>query len=184
MVTKKYAKDFTIKYEETPSGRLKARAVYTGRYYAFSDTDEKVGKTAKFFTLLLSVALIAFLVPLFIISTAARTSYVILPHALCFFPLVGMSAVTVDLWTEKPPLTREKRDHISQRAPISALLMVLFSGAATAGFITRLFVSPEMLPGDLVFALCEAALLAASILLFAGRERTATREAGEYEKNE
>ena len=88
---------------------------------------------------------------------------------------MGMTAVTVDLWTEKPPLKQEKRDHISRRAPISALLMVLLSGAASAGYIVRIFVGPEaMLWGDLVYALCEAVLLAASILLFAGRGRTAT----------
>jgi len=177
MIPRKYIKDFKIEYDETPDGRRKARAVYIGKYYTFSDTDVKVRKTAKYFVLLLFAAWIAFFVPLLFISAAARTSYVILPHVFCFFPLMGMSAVTMDLWTEKPPLTQEKRDHISRRAPKSALLMVLLSGAASVGFIIRLFVGPEVtLWGDLVFALCEAALLAASILLFAGRGRTATRE--------
>jgi hypothetical protein len=91
--------------------------------------------------------------------------------------MMGMSAATANLWTEKPPLTQEKRDRISRRAPISALLMVLLSCVASAGFIILLFVGPEtMLWGDLAFALCDAALLAASILLYAGRGRTATRE--------
>lgn len=177
MFTRKYMKDYKIEYDETPEGRLKARAVYTGRYYTFIDTDEKVRKTAKYFALLLSVAWIAFLAPFFWISAAARTFYIVLPHVSCLLPMMGMSAATANLWTEKPPLTQEKRDRISRRAPISALLMVLLSCVASAGFIILLFVGPEtMLWGDLAFALCDAALLAASILLYAGRGRTATRE--------
>ena len=151
MLTRKYVKDFKVEYDETPDGRLEARVTYTGRYYTFIDTAQKVRKTAKYFSLLLSAAWIAFVVPLLVMSAAARTSYVILPHVFCFFPLMGMTAVTVDLWTEKPPLKQEKRDHISRRAPISALLMVLLSGAASAGYIVRIFVGPEaMLWGDLV----------------------------------
>jgi hypothetical protein len=95
-----------------------------------------------------------------------------------FLPMIGMSAVIYDLWTAKPPLSREKSDHISQRAPRAALFMVIFSGAAAAGLVIRLCSGQNLtIPGDLIFFVCEAVLLAASILLFIGRERTATREA-------
>jgi archaellum biogenesis protein FlaJ (TadC family) len=177
MVSKKYIKDYEVEYETTPNGRLKARAVYKGKYFEFCDTDVKRIKTAAYFTMLTAAAWVAFFIPLTVISAAARTSYVIIPHACVFLTLISMSAVVYDLWTAKPPLTREKSDNLSQRAPRSALLMTVFAAAAAAGFIIRLCLGPAMLlPGDLVFALCELILLAASCLLFVGRGRTATRE--------
>jgi hypothetical protein len=177
MISKKYAKDYEIVYDAAPDGRLKTEAVYKGKCFVFTDTAENVKKTAKYFTVLSAVVWIAFLAPLSVLSAAARTSYVIFPHACIFFPLLFISAVTIDLWTAKPPFNREKRDHISQRAPRYAFLSMVFSGAAAAGFVTSLFLNPDaMLPGDLLFGLCEAIVLAASILLFIIRGRTATRE--------
>lgn len=178
MVSKKYVKDFEVEYDATPGGRLKARAVYKGKFYVFTETDEIIKKTAKLFAVLIAVAWAALLVPLLFVSSAARTSYVIFPHVCLFLPLLAMSAVTVDLWTAKPPLTREKSEHISQRAPKSAFFMLFFSGVAAIGFVVALFLKPDMmLPGDLVFGLCEIVMLAASSLLFVRRGRTATREA-------
>ena len=177
MVSKKYTQDFVVEYDKTPRGRLKARAVYKGKLYTFSDTEEKIRITAKCFAVLSATAWIVFLVPLFLLSAAARTSYVIIPHVCVFLPLLGMSAVTVDLWTVKPPLYREKSDHISQRTPKSALFMMLFSGAAALGLVIKLFLNPYIvMPGDLIFALCEAILLTASCLLFKSRGRTRTQE--------
>lgn len=177
MISKKYAKDYKIEYDETPGGGLKAQAVYRGKYYIFNDTDKNIKKTALFFTALIAIAWIAFFIPLSVLSAAARTSFVIFPHACIFLPLFSMSAVIVDLWTAKPPFTREESDHISQRVPKSALLFMVLSGAAAAGFVINLFLNPDtMLPGDLLFGVCEAILLAASILLFISRGRTATRE--------
>ncbi len=177
MISRKYAKDFDVEYDQTPSGRLKARAVYKGKLYVFSDTDEKKRNTAVYFTILLAAAWIAFFMPLGVLSAAARTSYVILPHVCVFLPMIGMSAVVYDLWTAKPPLTREESDHISHRAPKSALFMTVFSGIAAAGLVIRLCAGQNVaIPGDLIFFVCEAVLLAASILLFMNRRRTATRE--------
>jgi hypothetical protein len=177
MLSKKYAKDYEVEYEKTPSGRLKARAVYKGRFYGFSDTGERLRKTAVYFAVLSAAAWTAFLVPLFILSSTARTSYVIIPHACLFLPLVSISSVTVSLWTAKPPLTREKSDHISRRAPKSTLFMVLFSGVASLGYLIRLFQSMNtMRLGDMIFGLCEAVLLTVSCLLFLARRRTDTRE--------
>jgi hypothetical protein len=100
-----------------------------------------------------------------------------IPHACVFLPLISMSSVTADLWLKKPPFTRETSEHISQRAPKSALFMVLFSGVAAAGFLIRLISGQKlMLPGDLIFGLCEAAVLTASCLLFGARARAATKE--------
>lgn len=177
MVSKKYAKDFEVVYDETPGGKLKARAVYTGRFYVFSDTAEGIKKTAALFTALSFTAWIAFVIPLLILSEAARTSYVIIPHACVFMPLLFMSVVAYDLWTAKQPFTREKSDHIAQRTPKSALFMTVFSAIGAAGFVLLLLTGADlMMPGDLIFGLCEAVILAVSILLLVSRRRTATQE--------
>ena len=177
MLSKKYIKDYKIEYAKTPKGRLKARAVYKGNFYDFPVTGERLRKTAMHFAVLSAASWIAFLVPLFVLSSVARTPYVLIPHACLFLPLAGISSVTVSLWTAKPPLTREKSDHISRRAPKSALFMGVFSGMASLGYLIRLFQGMEtMTLGDLIFGFCEAILLAASCLLFVARKWTETME--------
>ena len=169
--------DYEIQYAKTSKGRLKARAVYKGGYYSFSVTDERLRKTAKLFAVLSAASWIMFLLPLFVLSRVARIPYVIIPHACLFLPLVGVSSVTVSLWTAKAPLTREKSDHISRRAPKSALFMLVFSGIAALGYLIQLFQGNEtMTSGDFIFGFCEAILLAVSCMLFITRKRTETTE--------
>lgn len=167
MISKKYASDYTIEYHENARGRLKARAVYCGKYYAFSASDPEIKRVSLLFSGLVLISWPAFILPLFVISSAAHSWYIIIPHACVFIPLVYLTVVVFDLWTAVPPFTREKSEHISFRAPKAALFAIIFSGIATAGFPIHIATrEPFVFPGDIVFGLCAITILVSSIILF------------------
>ncbi len=179
MISKKYASDYNIEYTENSGGKMKARAVYSGKYYTFAASESEVKKAAIIFSVLSTVSWLAFIVPLFVISSAAHSWYIILPHACAFIPLIYISVVAWDLWRVTPPFTREKSDHISFRAPKAALFTILFSGIATAGFPLHLAIhNPLVFPGDLIFGLCEITLLINSIILFRKKDLIASKVIG------
>lgn len=179
MISKKYASDYNIEYDENSGGKLKARAVYSGKYYAFKASDSEIKKAAILFSVLASISWLSFIIPLFVISSAAHSWFIIIPHACVFIPLIYLSAVAWDLWRVVPPLTREKSDHISFRAPKAALFAILFSGIATAGFPIHLALhDPLVFPGDFIFGLCEITLLINSIILFRKKDLIASNAIG------
>ncbi len=181
MTSKKYTQDYSVEYEKLPGGKMKSRTVYTGKDFVFAAPKEKIRGTAELFTFYIAAAWCALLIPLFMQSGASRTWYIIIPHACTFMPLFNISAMTFRLWTAKQPLTRKESEIFSLRAPNSSIFFLVLSGIATSGILIRLFLKPAffVIPGDLVFILCELFLLSVSCLLFRSRNRTATVEAGD-----
>ena len=177
MVSRKYLNDYTIEYVEGRNGKLKARAVYKGKYFTFVEPGSIVKKTRNHMTLLLVLTWCAYIIPLLIDSSTAKTFYVIFPHTFVFIPMSGMSFVAYHLWTQKLPLTRQKSDFFSLKAPAFSFFMALLSGFALAGcIISSLTGKTKLFSGEIIFWLCETFLFTASCLLFGLRKQTATRE--------
>lgn len=175
MISKKYANDYKIEYDENSTGKLKAKAIYTGSYYTYVATDSEIKRAALLFSVLTAVSWIAYILPLILISNVAHSGYIIIPHVSLFIPLIYLSAVVVDLWMSKPPLTREKSDHISLRAPKATTFMILFSSIATVGFPVYLATHRSLpSPGDYLFFGCEVSILFVSCYIFRKKDLIAT----------
>jgi len=175
MISKKYANDYKIEYAENATGKLKAKAIYTGNYFTYIATGSKIKSAALLFSVLTAISWIAYILPLFVISNVAHSGYIIIPHVSLFIPLIYLSAVAVDLWMTKPPLTREQSDHISLRAPKATTFMILFSSIAVVGFPVYLAIHGSLFPpGDYLFFVCEVLILILSCLIFRKKDLIAT----------
>jgi hypothetical protein len=179
MISKKYANDYEIERIEDPNGKSKQKIVYKGKYFDFSASEEEIRATGKRIAIISAISWAAYLLPLWIESSAARTFLIIIPHAFLAVPLFLVSMLAWALLRVKPPLTREQNDRFRGRPSLTAMLIALFAGIASAGFLIRLTdVSSLTFPGDAIFFVCDLTLLFLVYLLFRHKERIASYELG------
>lgn len=181
MVSRKYAKDYSVEYRATPSGGLRGVAVYVGPYYRYVAGEPELRRAKRVLCAAAVLCWAAFVPALAVETTLARRIFVLLPHAACVLPLGLLSAALVRLMTLKPPLIREHGDSIPGRVSACSMIMLILSGAALLGAA----ISAAVLPagtygaGDWLYMALLAVFAASSAVIFLNRRSVKTEPAAD-----
>ena len=99
------------------------------------------------------------------------------PYVCCAIPLFSLTTAAFSLRTVRQPMKREVSDRFLLGLPRSALSMAILAAIAAAGFIYRLITdNVAVSTGDVIFGICAAVLIAASVIAYRNRRNAETRE--------
>lgn len=170
MISRKYAKDYTVSYEKTPRGQLKPTPVYVGPRFRLPLEGEALGRIKLRFlllTVLCGLCLLALLWFSWLFD--GDHHYLVLPMALAVLPMALTALGAWRLWTWPAELTREQRDRLANQLPAACFFLALLGVLSLAAGVIQLFVGGLNWANGL-YGLCALVFAVGSVLLFAGRK--------------
>lgn len=133
MGSKKYLTDYSLNYEPDKKGNLKAVPVYKGTYYGFEKDDATVRKAKWFITAMLICGTIVYIIPLLLEEVCTKKFYVLVPYALCVFPIFFAYGSLFKVIFAKDKVTREHKDKAQPRLKGMCFLSMLLAVLSLVG---------------------------------------------------
>ena len=167
---RQYAKDYKIEYEEIPGRkRLRAKRVYVGPWYQFTEPPEKIRFLKWFYLIGMALIAVLLLVPMCMDCPFTRIWYIQVPAMAAWIPWVFAACATWRLWTAKDKVDREHRDMLYDRMSGATLFLM---GFCLISFLGCVFASSEksMQTADWVVAVCTVLSGVTGIALFSKRK--------------
>ena len=156
-------RDYRLVENIDARGRIKTTYEYIGKAYYYVLSPEAARRGARRALICCAAGWLAFAGALLPLSTAARTVYVALPFAFAALPLGMMTALTFGQLSAKEPLEHRLADQAQNRCPACSFFTALLSGAGLLGEGVNLLRGLALLPGDGLFSLGAAALMACAL---------------------
>ena len=167
---REYAKDYKIEYEDVPGRkRPKAKRVYIGPWYRFSESPEKIRFYKWFYLIGMAVVAVLLLIPMLLDCSFTRAWYIQVPGVATWIPWVFAACATWRLWTAKEQVEREHRNLLCDRMSGSTMFMMGFCLISFLGCIVSSTVH-TMKAADYVVSFCYMLSGICSIMLFARRK--------------
>ena len=163
MSRNRYVKDYRLVENVNERGRIKTTYEYIGEDYYFAADAGTVHAARKRLAVVCLIGWIAFIGALLPVSVAGHTLYVTLPFAAAAWPLGLLTGVGISLFHAREPLEHRHADRLENRAPACTFFVALLGGVALIGEAVNALRGAELLPGDGVFAVCAAVLVACAI---------------------
>lgn len=158
VLSTKYVKDYRMDVQTMPSGKVKRKMVYTGPFYEWDITEERLKGLRIRYACLAGTGWLLFLLSLSFYSSVSRVLYVMLPYA-CFMPILALlTGASLKLAVTRGSMNREDKDKICTRLKnFSAAGMVC--GILTGiGVIASIFFQKISGGNDLLFAAADILL--------------------------
>ena len=160
MSRNRYVGDYRLVESIDGRGRIRTDYEYIGAPYVFAEGDDAARRALRIAAGLCAVGWAAFVAALLPVSAAGRTFYVCLPFAFEALPLGFMAATIFETLRTKPPFEHRHADRLENRCPACSFFAVLLAAVALLGEAISALRGVEMLPGDIVFCLGAAVVLA------------------------
>ena len=172
MSSKKYVKDYRLDYQLKPGGGLQGVPVYIGDYFTWKAEEAPVVNRLKYKLALLVGLGAAALVAMLWMSSLLKDGFSLLaiPMAFALIPVFLMGRAVWLIISSKMPVTRRKKDKISNSFPAGALFFMILTAAITLGLLAQLIVMGYTLY-FLIYLLVSLVAVGAAILLFCHRNR-------------
>ncbi len=169
-MSRKYAKDYRLEEQLSPSGKTRPVAVYQGERYRFLAPETALpGLRLRCTVLSAASALLLFVLLCFSDHFDRDHRFLILPAVFCILPVYLTASSVWTLRTASVPMERRPSDRISNRLPATAGIQTLLSLLAFAAQVVQLFLGGLTWPTMLLAA--DALLLtAAGAALFSQRK--------------
>ena len=164
MSRNRYVGDYRIVESIDARGRVKSDYEYIGAPYVYAGDATAVKAARSRVALCCAVGWAAWLSALIPISAAMRALYVALPFAFAAIPLALTAGTAVSLFREKEPFEHRHADRLENRAPACTFFLALLGVIALIGEAVNALRGAQLLPGDAVFAVCAAVVVACAIL--------------------
>ena len=167
---REYAKDYKIEYEDVPGRkRLKARRVYIGPWYRFTEPPEKIRFLKWFYLIGMTIIAISLLIPMCMDCTYTRIWYIQVVAMAAWIPWVFAACATWRLWTAKEKVDREHRNLLCDRMSGATLFLM---GLCLVSFLGCVYASAEqtMQFADWVVTACVMVAGVTGIALFSRRK--------------
>lgn len=133
MVSKKYITDYSLNYVPDKKGKLRATAVYQGKYYTFEKDKQVVKKAKVFLTTMLLSSTVLYVIPLLLEEVCTKKFYVLAPYALMVFPLFFAFCGLEKVITAKDQVTREHKDKAQPRLKGTTFLSMVLAFLSLVG---------------------------------------------------
>lgn len=132
MVSRKYAKDYSLENTLGPDGKLITVTVYNGDYFRFSSERQCLRRAIKYIIVSCILYWIFFWFGLFFDSGAMRQIYISLPYFCGFLPAAYLTSSVYYLirYSAKVPekgFTRQERDRVFERMAEGSLLTLILA---------------------------------------------------------
>ena len=167
MVSRRYVGDYRLENVKDKNGKLVTKPVYKGKYYVFEKSAEEVRRGVRTLAACAAVAILTLLTGLLFVGNKGFTAqfYTLIPMVICTLPLAYLCVAVYYLLTSKPPVTRERKEKMSDRVSKCALILLLMAGWNLSGtllaFILKLS-GVEKRP----FTTGDGVFIASSLLFF------------------
>ena len=163
----RYVGDYHLADSLDDRGKIRTEVEYVGGRYSFVKDAETVRKTKILVLVLCAAGWLLYVAAMIPVSVAMRTIYTAIPFALIAVPLALLTGTILEVFPQKERFIHRYADRMENRYPASAAFIVILSGIALAGQGVSLIRGLELTGGDILAAVCAAALLAVGI--FASR---------------
>lgn len=170
MSVNKHVGDYRLIEQFEKNGKVKVSTEYIGDDYYYSCPEEERRRAAKFCVpadlLIWPLWAFAMVLP----SDAMKTMPVSLMFVFIAVPLFLLTRITWFLRKGREPLERREAERIQNGYAPESLAITLLSAASFATEGIRLIAGrAEKSPGEIIFLICAAAILALSVYLFSKR---------------
>lgn len=177
MSRNRYVGDYRIVESIDGRGRVKSDYEYIGAPYVYAGDAATVKAARRRVALCCAVGWAAWLAALIPVSAAMRALYVALPFAFAAIPLALTTGTAVSLFREKAPFERRHADRLENQAPACTFFLALLGVIALIGEGVNALRGADMLPGDAVFSVCAAVVVACGVLCHRQWKRLKCKEA-------
>lgn len=184
MVSRRYVGDYRLENVKDKNGKLVTRPIYKGKYYVFDKSEAEVGRSVRTLTLCAAVAILTLAAALVFVGSKGFTSqfYTLIPMVICVLPLAYFCVAVYYLLTVKLPVTRERKEKMSDRVSKCAFIMLLMAGWNLSGTLLAYILKlcgVEKRPftaGDIVFISASLLFFGAVLAAFMTRKSVAMHE--------
>ena len=164
MSRNRYVGDYRIVESIDARGRVRSDYEYIGAPWVYAADGQTVKAARGRVTACCAVGWLAWVVALLPLSAAMRALVVALSFAFAALPLALATGIAVSLFREKPPFEHRHADRLENRGPACTFFVALLGGVSLAGEGVNALRGAELLPGDGVFAVCAAVLVACAVV--------------------
>ncbi len=179
MSRNRYVGDYRIVESIDERGRVRSDYEYIGAPWVYAADGQTVKAARRRVAACCAVGWLAWVAALLPVSAAMRALVIALAFAFAALPLALASGIAVSLFREKPPFEHRHADRLENRAPACTFFVALLGGVALIGEAVNALRGAELLPGDGVFAICAAVLVACAVVCHRQWKRLRCREAEE-----
>jgi len=163
MSRNRYVGDYRIVESIDERGRVRSDYEYIGAPWVYAADGQTVKAARRRVAACCAVGWLAWVAALLPVSTAMRALVIALAFAFAALPLALASGIAVSLFREKPPFEHRHADRLENRAPACTFFVALLGGVSLIGEAVNALRGAQLLPGDGVFAVCAAVLVACAI---------------------
>lgn len=164
MSRNRYVGDYRIVESIDGRGRVRSDYEYIGAPYVYAEDAQTVNAARRRVATCCAAGWLAWVVALLPLSAAMRALVVALSYAFAALPLALATGIAVSLFREKPPFEHRHADRLENRAPACTFFVASLGSVALVGEGVNALRGSEMLPGDGVFAICAATLIACAVV--------------------
>ena len=164
MSRNRYVGDYRIVESIDGRGRVRSDCEYIGAPWVYAANGRTVKAAMRRVAACCAFGWLAWAIALLPLSAAMRALAVALSFAFAALPLGLATGIAVSLFREKPPFEHRHADRLENRAPACTFFVASLASVALAGEGVNALRGSEMLPGDAVFAVCAAALIACAVV--------------------
>ena len=186
MVSKKYARDHTLKSELDGRGRLRTVAVYTGPRFRYTEeTAKRLPEIKRRLIALAALCALLVLAPLIPKAEIVGRWYVLPPLVLAIIPAAGLVQLCWRIYSEKEPFTRLVKDRLTGRIAPCSMSVIVLCALSLIGQVVY-YISHPASAGDWAITVFTAAAIIPTVLLFLMRNavKTEQQEAPEPSEND
>ena len=144
MGSRKYLSDYKFSETVNAKGRIKTSAVYSGKYFVFTDPASAARQARLMFPLSIAAWLV-FAAALLPKTGSSRLMFVMLPFVFSALPLGFLTGDLFRALSVKGELIRSEADKFSTRVPASAVWLAVLPGAALVAVLAVLVFRRELL---------------------------------------
>ena len=163
MSRNRYVGDYRIVESIDERGRVRSDYEYIGAPWVYAADGQTVKAARMRVAACCAAGWLAWVVALLPVSAAMRALVIALSFAFAALPLALATGIAVSLFREKPPFEHRHADRLENRAPACTFFVALLVGVALIGEAVNALRGAQLLPGDGVFAVCAAVLVACAI---------------------
>lgn len=161
MSRNRYVGDYHLADSLDERRRIHTDVEYTGSPYSFTGTPEEVRRGKQRALILCAAGWLAYVGAMIPPSAAMRTFYSAIPFVLIAVPLALLTGTAAETFPLRERFEHRYADRLENRFPASSAFVVILSALSLAGEAVNLIRGKALLTGDIVFAACGAAVLAA-----------------------
>ena len=161
MSRNRYVGDYHLADSLDERGRIRTDVEYVGSLYSFTGSPEEVRNGKRRALALCAAGWLAYAGAMIPRSAAMRALWSAIPFVFIAVPLALLTGTVAEILPLKERFEHRHADRLENRYPASCAFEVILSALALAGEAVNLIRGAELQRGDIVFAVCAAAVLAA-----------------------